>query len=61
MPGTWDAETYRDRARKWRAEADALPPGKARDGCVALAEGYADLVAILEKKNQGGSSQKKDV
>jgi hypothetical protein len=53
MPGAWDASKYRERAEKWREEADALPPGKGRDACMGLAEGYANLAALIEKANNG--------
>jgi hypothetical protein len=53
MPGTWDAPKYRERAEKWREEAEALPPGKERDACIGLAEGYANLAALIEKANNG--------
>ena len=52
MPGSWDAADYRKRSEKWRKEAEALPPGKERDGCMVLAEGYADLAALIEKTNE---------
>jgi hypothetical protein len=53
MPGTWDASKYRERAKKWREAAEALPPGKERDACTVLAEGYANLAALIEKENIG--------
>ena len=53
MPGTWDAETYRTRARRWREAAQALPPGKEHDTCVTLAESYANLAALIEQENTG--------
>jgi hypothetical protein len=40
--------TYRDRERKWREEAAKETHG-SREGCEALADGYAHLVAILER------------
>jgi hypothetical protein len=51
MPGSWNAETYRARAKQWRTEAEARPPGKERDACMALAEGYAHLAALIAKEN----------
>jgi hypothetical protein len=48
MPGTWDPVLYRDRARRWREEAESLPAGKDRDACMALAEGYTKLAALIE-------------
>jgi hypothetical protein len=53
MPGSWNAETYRARERQWRAEAESQPPGKDRDACMALAEGYAHLAAIIDELNGG--------
>ena len=53
MHGTWDAETYRARARHWREEANALPPGKECDACVVLAEGYENLAMLIEEENDG--------
>ena len=34
MLGTWNPATYRERAKKWREEAETLPPGKERDACM---------------------------
>lgn len=51
MPGTWDAETYLDRAQKWRTEADTLPPGKEHDACIVLAEGYSNLAELISREN----------
>jgi hypothetical protein len=53
MSGSWNAAKYRERAKKWREEAETLPPGKERDACVVLAEGYANLAALIEKENNG--------
>lgn len=50
MPGTFDPEVYRTRAKKWQKEADALPAGKERDGCLELADGYTKLAELLEKR-----------
>jgi hypothetical protein len=50
---SWKAETYWARARHWRAEAEALPPGKDRDACIELAEGYEHLAALIESENEG--------
>jgi hypothetical protein len=43
-----EAEKYRERERKWREEAERAPEGAERDACIALAEGYATLIAALE-------------
>jgi hypothetical protein len=50
----WNAETCRDRARQWRLEADKWPPGHQHDACVALAEGYENLMRLIE--NSGTST-----
>jgi hypothetical protein len=51
MGDGWDAEPYRDRARQWRLEAEKWPSGHQHDACVALAEGYENLIRLVE--NQG--------
>lgn len=48
MPGSWDPQVYRERARQWRDAAAELPAGETRDAYLALFEGYlklADLIA----------------
>jgi hypothetical protein len=42
-----DAETYRAREAQWREQAADLTPGREQQVCLALAEGYADLVMLL--------------
>jgi hypothetical protein len=49
MPQSWDPETYRQRAKEWHVKAAELPAGSERDACVALAEGYMHLAALIEK------------
>ena len=49
MPDNWNAETYRDRSRRWQEKVDSLLPGREHDACVALAEGYAGLAKLIEK------------
>jgi hypothetical protein len=56
MPDTWNAETYRERSRQWREKADSLPPGRERDACVALAEGYAGLAKLIERSGLGNKA-----
>jgi hypothetical protein len=51
MPATWDPVLYRDGARRWRKEAESLPPGKDRDACIALADGYTKLAALIEGRD----------
>jgi hypothetical protein len=45
----FDAATYKERERQWRSQAATLSPGPERDACLALADGYANLTAILER------------
>jgi hypothetical protein len=54
MPGAWNAEIYRARARRWREEAVALPLGKERDACMVLADGYDNLAALIEDETDCG-------
>jgi hypothetical protein len=42
-----NAETYREREAQWREQAAYLPPGREQQVCLALAEGYADLITLL--------------
>lgn len=49
MPGGWNPAPYWERARKWREQAEAMSPGKEREACLALAERYANLAAIIER------------
>jgi hypothetical protein len=49
MPDQWNAETYRERERRWRAAADKLPEGCERDVCLTLAEGYAHLAELIDR------------
>jgi hypothetical protein len=46
-----NATTYRERERRWRERASLLPLGAERDVCLVLAEGYATLLAIIERLN----------
>jgi hypothetical protein len=48
MVDGWNVDTYRDRTRQWRLEAEKWPPGHQHDACVALAEGYENLVRLIE-------------
>ncbi len=41
-----DAETYRAREAQWREQAADLA-GREQNVCLALAEGYADLIKLL--------------
>ena len=51
MSGSWNPAKYRERAKKWREEAETLPPGKERDACAVLAEGYENLAALIKEEN----------
>jgi hypothetical protein len=48
MVDGWNVDTYRDRTRQWRLEAEKWPLGHQHDACVALAEGYENLVRLIE-------------
>ena len=45
----WKLDVYRERERHWRDEAWRCSPGHERDACLALADGYARLVEIIER------------
>jgi hypothetical protein len=53
----WDATRYRALAEKWRGDAEALPPGREREVSLALANGYATLVAILDRLPENAEVQ----
>lgn len=42
-----NAETYREREAQWREQAAYRPPGREQQVCLALAEGYAELITLL--------------
>jgi hypothetical protein len=48
MPDNWNPQVYRERARQWRDSAAALPPGDTRNAHITLAEGYENLVRLIE-------------
>jgi hypothetical protein len=50
MPGSWDPEVYRERAKQWREAATGLPDGPTRKAYLALTEGYERLADIIEKE-----------
>ena len=54
MSESFDLGLYRERAAKWRADADRLPLGSTRDSYMAIVEGYLRLVEILERRIPGG-------
>jgi hypothetical protein len=45
--------TYEERERSWRERAAGLPAGPERDTCTALADGYAHLVELIKRANNG--------
>jgi hypothetical protein len=51
-----EAEKYRERERRWREEAKSRPDGAESDACVALADGYAHLVELIERLDRDRSS-----
>ena len=44
------SEQYKERAKAWRDRAASLPRRPERDACVALAEGYEKLAALIEAR-----------
>jgi hypothetical protein len=48
MSDDWNPQVYRKRARRWRDSAVALPPGDTRNAHITLAEGYENLVRLIE-------------
>jgi hypothetical protein len=59
MPDSWNAEVYRARAKQWRAAAEKLPPGKERDACLTLADGYANLASLIDSSGLDSSATSK--
>ena len=53
MPSSWDPKVYRERAEQWREAAAGLPPGKERDACLALSEGYERLAELIAASRRG--------
>ncbi len=49
VPDSWDADMYRTRAARWREQAEVMTPGPERDACLTLANGYANLAALIAK------------
>ena len=47
-----DTRMYRERERRWREEANSKPDGAERDACLSLANGYANLISIIERIEQ---------
>jgi len=56
MSGGWGhIGIYKDRVIHWQKAADALPPGAERDACLALSDGYAKLVTMVQKLETGSA------
>jgi hypothetical protein len=53
MPQHWNPETYRLQAKQWQDKADALSFGEEHDVCLVIAEGYAQLARLIEKRATG--------
>jgi hypothetical protein len=51
-----DVETLREREAQWRQQAADLAPGAEQAVCLALAEGYADLIALIRRPPFGGTA-----
>jgi hypothetical protein len=44
-----NTETYREREARWREQAANRAPGREQAVCLALAEGYADLITLFQR------------
>jgi hypothetical protein len=55
MPGNWNPQEYRERAQRWLAEADKMPPGKTREACITTADGYSNLADLIERDGRNRS------
>ena len=51
-----EAGKYREREHHWREEAKSRTDAAERDACVALADGYAHLVELIERLDRDRSS-----
>ncbi len=56
MPESWNAETYRARAARSLREAGNHPEGKERDACLAIADGYSRLAALIDRDAGSGAT-----
>jgi len=56
-----NTSTYRQREAQWREQALMLPAGREREACLALAEGYANLVEILERLDAPEAAEQSSV
>jgi hypothetical protein len=50
MPQHGNPETYRLQAKQWQDKADALSCGEEHSVCLVIAEGYARLARLIEKR-----------
>jgi hypothetical protein len=50
MPQHWNPETYRLQAKQWQDKAAALSFGEEHGVCVVIAEAYARLARLIEKR-----------
>jgi hypothetical protein len=48
-----NAAAYREREKRWREAAKSAPDGVERDACLSLADGYANLISVIERVEQG--------
>jgi hypothetical protein len=56
VPGSWNAEVYRQRAEAWRQRAALLPVGHEETAlCLEIAGEYAELASVLEAKGSTSS------
>lgn len=46
----WNVERYREREQHWRNAASQALSGPERDSCLTLADGYAELIRIVERR-----------
>jgi len=52
MPEHRDPEAYRLQARLWQGKAEAVSCDEERDVCLVIADGYARLVQLIEKRGR---------
>ena len=45
--------TYQEREKEWRERAANAKPGPDQDACLALADGYRDLIKFIERVDGG--------
>jgi hypothetical protein len=50
MPGSWDPDVYRARAKQWRDAVVSMPDSPTRKAYLVLADGYEKLADILEEE-----------